>query len=485
MPWIDLLVIGTSTDGLDAEAVLPTNIADAENTFGWYYKEWFTITSQQTSAMTTYPIWGGQIQAFQLVGNKLQKDPLYQLTPQASGTYVTFGSPGSSGTYLFKYITNPSSDNIVWALKNVVQQGSEPVYLYRIPGIRASIAIGDLNFQAEFSGIKYNDIIITVSGNYLTIYYTSDISSSGSFSYNITQSINNLVEKINSDHYFNYHPLLVTCYTQTPAIPSGTYLTSGGTNGVIDSTTIVTALSSLDINDIGTILIAGSPSTGVVLAALNYINSINDIIGPTCLIASSPDYTFNYSSNSFQSFLNSLNFNDHKLFYVPGWGISPTNTVPNTWFPLSYVFAGLWNSFSSAPTNKPTALNNITPYWNASQLHNLGLNYCVFNKFIVNNLSLWRSCPTNGESSLINKVKIDIAQRLSNTLEYLIGEPSITLNKVYDLVSQSLQNLDNIKEISYSCELDFETINIIVYVIPLGELQAIQFNISSKRPVNV
>jgi len=485
MSFINFIIIGTADDGPDGMPFLPDSIDEAENIFGWYQREYQTLLASQTSTSTTYPVWGGQVDNYRKIGSKLYIDALYQLSVDTLGTTISFGQPGVSGTYLFKYVRVPEEDNIVFAMKVAMQQNSDIPYLYRIPGEKSSVVIGDLLLQSEFSGEKYNNISVIVTGGYLTIHYILDFSTSTSVSYSISDPINILLDNINSDHFSNKHPLLASCPMTSPSIVNGVYTTSGGSNGQLTENTVIDAISSLDLDTTAIILLAGSPSSGVVSSALSYIEDQQEFSGSSCLIASAPYEFKEASSNTLEVFLNNLPFSSNRLFYVPGWGTSSSNPVNPTFIPLSHVFAGLWSAYTSSPTNKPGTLDSITPLWSTEQLHSLGEKFCVFNKFIISNLAPWRSSPTNGENPLINKVKTDIARRITDSLEFMIGEPSLSPKTVYDITSQALQGMDNIKELSFTCEVDMHYVIINIYVVVYGETQYIQLNLVSRRPENI
>ncbi len=476
------IILGSADEGPDSTPMLLNSIIEIENTFGWWQKEYQNVFSETASAVTTYPVWGGQIEAYKKVGANLYPDVLYQLSPQDSGTYLTFGNPGVSGFFLFKYLKSPDMGNLVWASKIVTQQGAAIPWVYKIPGNKANIQIGDLLLQAEYSGTKHNDIRIVVTANDLTIYYTVDYSATGSVSYSKNQPGVSLVSGINSDNYFGRHPLMGFCNALNPGIPSGTYYTSGGTNGILNASTVVDALSTLDLDTTGVILLAGNPSTGTILAALGYLANFGQNIGPVCLIASTSSETYDTTAEDYYNYLKALPFKLSKLYLVPGWGTSYLSEVNPTWVPLSHVFTGTMSANISAPTNKKSTVDNIKPIWNADQLHSLGNNYCVFNKYIINSFSPWRSCPTNGENPLVNKIRIDIAERLVDTLEYLIGEPEVSVTTVYDLTAKALEGLPNVRKLDYTCEVGPYYIKINIQALAFGELQYININLVSKKP---
>jgi hypothetical protein len=478
--FIPLVVIGTADTGPDSILTTPSSIIDAQNTFGWYQKEYYTIQGLQTSGSTRYPIWGNLIDVYKNIDGYLNIDVLYNLNVQASGTYVTFGCPGASGVYLFKYVRCPSYDNIIWAADTITSQNAAMPTLYKIPGTKPTVTIGDLVLSTQYTGEKYNGIEVTVSGGLLTIYFMGTYYTSGSVSYSTSMPGNLLVNQINMDNYTRKHPLTATCLTMTPNLPVGTYYTTGGTNGTLTPDAVVTALSTMDLGTIGMILLAGSPSTGTVTAALNYIESLNEDF-PACLISSCPDSMITATSTGMYNFLTSLNYSSNKLFYVPGWGTSYTSIVNTTLIPLSHIFAALWSLYSSPPTNKVSSLDSVIPIWNPDQIHALGNNYCVFNKYIISGYAPWRSCPTNGENPLITKVKSDIAARIENSIGDIVGNPAIQPSVLFRRLQTALDGIENVQEINYTCEVGSEYVSITITVVIFGELEAIQMNIVSTR----
>lgn len=480
MSYIPLLLIGTSDSGFDGVSYQPKNIEDAKEVYGWYRNEHFTLTPSSTSITLDFPVWGNEFRIWKRIGTSLIPDPLYNPT-LATASYITFGQPGASGDYLVKYVRNPEETNILTALQIVLQQNSPIPHLYRVAGNTASLTIGDLILTAKESGVKYNGITIQVTGNVFTIYYEDSLQYPV-VSYNIASTFD-LVNKINTGFSRNIHPLQATYYTSSVSgVPDGNYTLTGGSSGILDESTISNILNTLDINNIGMILLCGGQSSGVVTQVINWFDNYGEI--PTCVIIGSPISYQSWSSQTYLDYLNNLDFNNKKIFYVAGWG--KTTIVYGTSYlsSLSSCFAGLWNSYSSSPTHKSTSLEQITPYWTEAQLSLLGQKYCVFNKFIQTNFGPFRSSPTNGENPLLNKVKLDIAKRMSNSFDDIIGNPEIDIDVIKSKTQEALDGIENVKELEYSCSLDLYQITINISLVVFGETQAIQLTISSIRNIN-
>jgi len=480
LSFLPVVILGSSDDGPDGTLQIPRSLYQAENIYGWWHREWQLITPMQSSGATEFPVWGELISVYQQVETYLFQNPLYNFTLQSSGSYFTFGQPGVSGNYLFKYARVPDDDNIVVAYNILSSYGVTNAALLRAPGSVASVTIGDLVLTAPYSGSKYNGIAITVAPTSMTIWYPLDSYGSGEVTYTLPQYGTTLVNNINTDAYVNRHPLTASCNVLNPSIPVGTYYTTGGANGVINESTIASILSVLDLDSIGTILIAGNPATGTLASALSYINSFD--VAPNCrLIAGIPSYFMTSPASDIFNALQGMGFNDEHLFLVPGWGVESRTPVNGYQTPLSYTFAALWNSHSSAPTNKPTHLVDMYPYWNKTQVDTLGASCCVFNNFILNGLSPWRSSPTNGENPLVAKVKMDISARLENALERMIGNPAMSPDSIYKAVASALAGLGNVSSYDFSVSVGTEEVDIVIFVQVYGETQYIQINLAVTR----
>jgi hypothetical protein len=480
LSFLPLVILGTSDDGPDGVLQTPVSFAQAENQYGWWQREWQTITPLQSSGAVSFPIWGNLIEAYQQVDGYLFADTLYNFTIQSSGDYFTFGQPGASGYFLFKYARYPDDDNLILPYYVLNSYGVTGAALYRAPGSISSVTIGDLTLSAPYGGSKYNGIMVTVAVSSMTIWFPLDSYGVGSITYSLPQYGSTLVQAINMDSYANRHPLTATCFVTNPSIPVGTYYTTGGLNGTIDSNSIVNILASLDLDSIGIILIAGNPATGTVASALSYINSLD--YSPSCAIVSGIPASYSTApASDMANAIQGMNFKDNSLFLVPGWGLESVMPVNDYMTPLSYTFSALWNSHSSSPTNKPTYLTDMYPYWSAVQIDTLGASCCVFNNFIRNGLSPWRSSPTNGENPLITKVKHSLEARLENALEYMVGSPPATPSAIYQAVATALTGLENVSYYDFSISVGIDVVDIAILVKVYGETQSLQMNISVNR----
>lgn len=479
--YIPLLIIGTSYDGIGNFPYLPSSLEDARETFGYYITERKVIGAQDTSVQLSYDILGERYSIFQNIGGIIVKEPLY--SPAVSGTapgrtdLLTFGNPAVSGEYYINYVRAPYEDDLFLALERVLAQNPNNFpYLLRIEGDKANTTIGTLYLEAAYSGEKYNGITISVTGSTLTIYYPSLYRQSPFFTYSTT-NLQKLAEEINSDYSYNLHPVKASVFPNNPSLPPGTYTLTGGQSYSLTPDRIVSILGSLDLNEIGIILLAGGQPQDVIQAALDYIN--NNSSGPTCLVVGDPVSLMSDTSDQYQSFLLGLSYNSNRLFYVPGWGVLGPELK---WTSLSSTFAGLLNSVTSSPTHKSSSIQDLYPYWSADQLRTLGKNYCVFTRFIQSGFAPYRSCPTDGSSPLVAKVKLDIARRIITSLDSYIGEPAVDIDKVLSTVGDALDGLNNISDLKYSCEVALSTITITISVKVYGEVRYITMSISTKLP---
>ena len=482
--YIPLLIIGTSPDGIGNTPYLPSSLEDAREFFGYYISERKVIGAQNTSTTLTYDVWGDRYSIYQNQAGIIVQEPLY--SPGVSGTtssntnIITFGCPGASGEYYFKYARNPYEDDLILALENVLAQnlGNFP-YLLRVEGNKANTTIGTLYLEAGYSGELYNSLSVSVTGASLTITYPSLYRQSPFFTYS-TSNIGSMVSEINADYSYGLHPITASFVLTSTSLPSGSYTLTGGTSSSLSASGIVEILSLLDLDEVGLILLAGGQPQDVISAALDYIE--DNTTSPTCLIVGDPvGLKSSYTTSQYETFLNNLTYSSNRLFYVPGWGVLGPDLK---WVSLSSVFAGLWSKTSSSPTHKAAQLQDLFPNWSADQLASLGQSYDVFTRFIQTGLSPYRSCPTDGSNPLVTKVKLDIAQRIVGSLEQYIGDPSIDVSTVTTVVGNALDGLDNVGDLKYSCQIDLYTITVTISVLVYGEVRYITLSLSTKRPIS-
>lgn len=472
--YIPVLLVGTATDGPCGVAIRPNSWEEAQEMFGGYRTEVYSVPATGTSiVLTKSPTNNWQV--YQRIGLSLYNNPLY--SPSVSGNVLSFGSPGTSGTYVVQYEPIPEYCSLLMGLSTYLQTGAEMPWVWRVVGTKASVSIGDYTFTARYSGTWYNGISITNDGTTVTVTNPNS-PKIPTVSYTLTTP-NEFLTLFNYESARRIHPLELTGPAETSfSLPVGTWTLTGGTDGTLDEATVLELLASVDLGSIGLIVLSGGYASGVIDAAITYIE---DRTESTVLVAGSPLEYKDWTSTTYQDYLKALPFSSHQLVYAAGWCYQSTPYSDYYyWDSSTSAFGGAWAKKSGSPVHTRTHLINQSPVWTAEELSDF-TNIATLTRFIQTGVGFFRAPATSGRSPMITRVILDITHKLHDALNQYIGEPLLDITEVNTLVGQALAGLPNIREIYYECYLNNYSIIVKITVLVAGEVQTVAFDVVTKR----
>lgn len=475
--YIPVLLIGSADDGPSGIPYLPTTLNEAQEVFGWWKDEVHTIPASGTSVTLEDTILGTGLYVYQVLNSDLYSNALYNI--DYSTDTVSFGNPGTSGTYLFRYVKSPADEsNLLLALHAHLSTGGSMPYLWRLAGAKANLNLGEVTFTAKWDGEKYNNVGIIIDGSILTITNPNN-AKIPSVSYTISDGAT-LSEEINFDSGKNKHPVEVSITNSgSLTLPSGTWSLTGGVSGTLTSASASGALDTLDIDGVGMFVLCGGQASGTVDTALTYLEDNSD--GASCIVVGSPLEYKDWPVDTYQSYIQSLPYTSSRLIYVVGWGSSYLqNEDAYYWTTLAPSFSGSWSSTSGSPTHKALNLFDAYPIWTKDQLGAISETKATVTRFIQTGLGFFRSTTCAGDSGITTRVKQTIIERLYNALDKYIGESDVDIRLVNSDVEAALEGLPNIRDISYECGVAADSILVTISVLISGEIYYATFNVLTK-----
>jgi len=476
LKFADVLLIGLADDGPAGVAVQPESWQEAQEIFGWWTQEIHTISASGTSTVLQNIANSNEWYIYQVLNNRLYSNPLY--LPSLDSVTFSFGSPGTSGTYAFRYVREHPENSLLPGLNAFLKTGAPMPLVWRLSGVKASAQIGGISFTAKYCGTRYNDISISYDGATLTVT-TPHAAKHATVSYTVTTT-SDFVAKFNHESGRGKHAVEVSMPpSNTFDLPVGTWALTGGTDASFTEESILAALSNIDLSGVGLVVLCGGATSGIVSSAVSYVESQTN---STCIVVGSPVEYKAWDQGVYESYLNALPFTSNQLIYTAGWGRQIAQDSDYLyWTSLAPVFAGVFDLYSTPPTHKPTGLIDTSPTWTAAQLSNLGSKYAVATRFIQTGIGFFRSYPTGGRSAVAVKVLHDIVSRLWSALDRYIGESSIDIKTAEGIVGDALEGIENVRELSYECYLSEYTLTVKITVLVVGEVQTISFDVVTNK----
>ena len=476
---INHLIIGISEDGPDGQIYKPTDIVDSKETYGWWNRSWNNLTSISSSITLGYNVWDDRFLIYKTYSNKLISAPLFN--PSVSGNILTFGAPGSSGLYLVKYAKEPITNDLIFSYITSVLQGSN-CWVCRYPGVKSNIILGDLTLEARNSGGVFNNVTVSTTGSTVKIYWNRENTATTCYTY--SSSSTTLAQDINQDFYYQKHPFKAKCYSTSPTIPTGNYLTSGGTTGTYTSSGFLSLLDTLDLENVGVLQIAGGCELSVYTTILDYLsdNNIENIV----VISGTPvSYIDTYTSDDYIDYIQGLTETSKQGIYVTGWGQTRNNPeISSGWTSLCDILPSVLVT-NNTPVNKRTLLTDYTPEWSKEQLDVLKSNYSVFNRFIGSGISCYSSNNLFGNDVLFVKSKLEVLSLLVDILDKYVGNNLINYQLLNKEVEEALSKMTNVKDLGFTIEVlkDLITINISYGI--YGQIEDINLSLSTRNSTSV
>ena len=432
---VPLLIIGTSLGGPANQLTKVESLAEAESLFLPFVYDTLTYSATGASGSLSYPAYGNNVETLLPSGSSYVPVNFYNL--QASGSLVTFGSVGSSGQCLLRYIPQPEESHLIPALREVLRQSGPLPLLYRVGGQRATLTLGPLLLTCDSPGSLGNGRTVSVSGSVLTFFVASTLGTAGKTYPILTQY--DLCQRINQDQARGL--IDFNASTDSPlstSVAPGTFSSSGGADVSLDKTTLVNVLSNLDITGVETVLIAGGVAPGDapdILAALTDAS-----IYPTLYFLGAPLSTAMLPASGFPALPA-----DGRVFYIPGHSLSSNN--PGTslnrqtgTLSLAATFAGQWTAGAGNPLHQPCGLSSLFYEWDAVNLSQAGSGLTYYGNTIGNGIAPIHVNTLGGTDPLRSRLLQVIGRRLYNLLDPLIGKGN-TADALQSLAQSALLDL--------------------------------------------
>jgi len=474
--FIPVVLVGLADDGPAGTLVKPGSFIEAQEIFGWWTNEIHTVPASGTSITLGHAASSSDWYVFQVLNGALYKTPLYD--PSISGSTLSFGAPGASGTYLVQYTREQDEGALLLGLSTYLQTGATMPYVWRVSGTKATLEVDGLVFSARYCGTRYNGIGIQFDGTTLTVTVPNSPKNS-TVSYTVDPP-SDFLTQFNYESGKGKHPVeLLLPNSDSFPLSVGSWVLTGGVDGTLDTSTVVELLEALDLGSIGLIVLCGGHASGVIDAAVSYIEEQDST---TCLVAGAPIAYKSAETADYLAYLQALPFSSNQLFYTTGWGVQ---TLPGGsytyWDNLSTAFAGVWDKVRGSPIHKRTYLLDTLPKWSESELASLNPRFVTATRFIQTGIGFLRALTTGGRSPMVTQVLFDITSRLYNVLGSYLGEPSVDIGAVEVLVSKALSGVANVRSLTYDCYLDQYSITIKITVVVVGEVQEITFDVVTNR----
>jgi len=480
MSFHDLVIVGVAGDGPDGEILDFSSLDEIYDTFGRRFKEYILVGPSATGVTLSYPAVDGSLKVYGLNRwGRVINQPLYSLS--LSGNSVSFGSIGASAVLQFEYLIDEPYSSINIAAEALSSDSGIVPSVYRLNGSPAYVDLGSIKLRSQYSGSRYNNIRVDVLDNTLSIWWPFNFDINNTFNYSISEGVEALAGSIMGDFLRGSHPLIPEVINLNNTISTGTFYSSGGLDGNLDVNSIAAFLDSLEPSEVGMVLLVGDPDESIVSSIYTEVRqpaTLSTIAwkdqGPTCFITGLPASYYLAPSGSIQSYLSGLNYLDDRIYYVPGWATielrdSGWKTVPGT-----YLFSSQLLSSPDCATNRPLKIANYYPIWPSTW----SSNYILVRDFIRSGLAFWNSNPTDGSDSLLNKIKIEIAKLVTDTVESFIGDNEVELSQLQSELATGIRNITNISQSDVDVYRFRNFIVVQIYFKPYGETRVFSFAVS-------
>jgi hypothetical protein len=474
-----VLVVGIARRGTDGQIYTPQSLDELEAIFAPSVCYTVDVPATGTSVTLPLPAWGSQIQVNSYYDGIFLASQLYGLA--VSGTSVTFGSLGASGTYQFVYSPVPAEGDLVAAARELIRIGRPAPAVLRLPGEVGTLSLGGaILFTALDSGSWANDLSVTLgslpSSGQRTLTVSGDAGLLATFSFSLA---GDLAAQVNQAAACNQCPL--TAYPLPASgdalslVPGGTYPVTGGADAVMDADTLGSVLSGVEMDGLDSILLAGGVTWDAAQAVVDQL----DDGYPTLVFLGDPIASGSAFADdaSYAAAASGFPVVDPRLFYIPGFTSHFGDTADETLtISLAPTFAGLWLGTNGSPTNMPAQLSYISPEWSQDSLAALSGLAVVFNRFILNGLAPYWSGPTTGDDPVYTRLMVAVGSTLYAALAPFIGRGSYDYNDLTDTLAQALASIPNVRVSGYTIDNSVpEQLTITVNVIRYGELRTIGF----------
>jgi len=391
----ETLIIGAAIDGPSAEAFQVVDFTSFEKTFA-FYNQFTTLGSSATSFELDY-------ECLAMPGVKINDISNVLFRPVVSGASVFFGSLGYAGSAEFRYRPYLGKYDLVTCAERFI--GSSPT-VCRIPGVRASLTLGDWVFKAKYEGEKYNSVYISKTSTTLTIsgltpeYSTITCSTTGNY-----DELAHLLER-----YYQLGIIPVYLDQHGSTFTTGTSYLSGGLDYDFSAENLRTCLESATDN-ITSVIVLTEATSSLVNEAVSYLEEYYQTPKPIIFAAPNVDGTIEEYLTDLPTILPSRS--DWVGLVLGSGNYSLRNGLRLERFNVESL-AGInpLNGF----TNKSLDITTLVPTLTAAELDSLAaVGIMAPVRMTGAGISIYRGVMSSGSSLLREAYAIAVGMDAANT----------------------------------------------------------------------
>lgn len=257
-----ILLVGTATDGPSYEVVRLKDERHLKSLFGGGFIERFALAASASSLSITWETFAG------IEGNTLDGTRNQLFSPNLSGTALTFGTLGGSGTRTvdIEYTPFTGISDLYYAARAFIRETGEMPIICRIGGETASGQNSNgWTFYAKYPGQRYNDVYVSYNGSALTVSGLEPNFPTRVY----TESVETLPRRIQRDFSFGLCPIRVGAYSNT--LSAFTLTLSGGSDGAVTNNAVSGFFERVHLaGEITHVVILGECSSAMMGSILEY-----------------------------------------------------------------------------------------------------------------------------------------------------------------------------------------------------------------------
>lgn len=474
MQKVDVLFVGTATDGPTEELIPVDSLERMLRLFGAYHYERVTITSGATGHTLSFVPWGGEVMPLHEDGNGfLVPKYLYEFSVAGSG--LTWTSMGTGSTVIFRGMRVPGGTDLLkalWASQNVDTR----IHLLRLGGSHAEATSGEYSFTARYAGSRYNGTTLTITGGVVEI--RPAVGTGRNWVYRPVSDLA-LKQALLDDVARGHQSVYMTGFAARDrfSIPSGVYTLSGGTDGSLTADSFKTFLEEYDLQGVEVVCPVGLSTT--VLSGAGCLDSLAQSDYPTLLVAQAPIAASGVMLSGFVNtsrYLCSVAFRTNYDFGANREWLE--DAAP--------MVAAIIGGRRFGITLHPVPENPPNPRFDQAAIHALAAARHTVSTFSISKgWALWHAL-TGDENWTVSTFRSyqEVVRPLHEVLEPLLGKGSARLQGVREQVDQRLAAVRSSRVLHWDLALDGDVVYVDLWFQPYGEVQIIRARVALGQPDN-
>lgn len=464
MERINVLFVGTATDGPTEEIVRVDSLDRMLRLFGGYHYERTTITSGATGYTLGFTPWGDEITPLQEDGNSFLI-PKYLFEFRASGNRLTWTPMGTGSTVVFRGMKQPTGTDLlkaIWATQTL----DTTLHVLRLGGTHAEATSGQYQFTARYAGARYNGSTITITGN--RVILRPAVGTGRNWTYTIT-SDQDLSQQLRDDVARGFQSVYLTGLAARDRItlPTGTFTLTGGTDGTLTGESLKTFVEEYELSGVDVLCPVGLSTQDV--SGSGVLQSLVENEYPTLLVAQAPiaasGVMLSGSVNT-SRYLCSVAF---RTTYQQG---STRQFVDDAAPLVAGMIGGRIFNLTFAPlTEYPP-----TPRFDQIALRALAAaGHTVPTYSISKGWALWRVLTGDSRWAVSTfRAYQEVLYPVFDHLLPLLGKSSVRIAAVRQRIDQALQAVRGSRVLHWDLDLDGDIVYVDLAIQPYGEVQAIR-----------